>query len=158
MTNQEKKQQLCVKQLESFAHLDGYFTTDVKGLDEGNVYFHIHFILDDSAFISSQSDIENVNKNPYAFKLNITENGILKSINIVDEWFENIVVGWGKNNGKVLQSLKALDSVQSHMRKIEQYTVDYVNNLILGESIDELTNICINELRVVSKTVNNLNK
>ena len=155
MENQEKKQQLYETQLLRFKHLENYFEPKVKGLEDNSVYFHVEFWLDEKTYISSQSDIGNNSERyyPYAMKLNIISDKKTECIDIFETWFENIVISWSANKERVMSSLKTLSRVREHMRKIESYAVDYVNNLIIGESINDITNECINELKTVNKLV-----
>jgi hypothetical protein len=155
MENQEQKQQLYNKQLLNLSHLENYFEPKVKGLENDSVYFHIEFWLDDKTYISSQSDIGNNFQRdyPYAMKLNIISDNKTECIDIFETWFENIVISWSANKERVMSSLKTLSRVREHMIKIECYAVDYVNNLIIGESINDITNDCINELKTVNKLV-----
>jgi hypothetical protein len=155
MENQEKKQQLYEKQLLNFKHLENYYEPKAKGLEDASVYFHVEFWLDEKTYISSQSDIGNNSERhyPYAMRLNIISDNKTESIEIFENWFENIVISWSANKERVMSSLKTLSRVREHMRKIECYAVDYVNNLIIGESINDITNNCIYELKTVNKLV-----
>lgn len=159
-TNTEKKQEKYNEQIKRYIHLKSYLTLEPKGLEDDSIYYHINFHLDENTFISSQCDVGNnyVNIMPYALKLNRKVNDLTEQIDIYESWFDKIVISWLTNRECVLNALTILQRVKEHIRDIESFTTDYVNNLIIGESINDITNKMILELKTVNSLVCEIKK
>lgn len=148
MTNTEKKQELFNKIKDSYKHLENYCNITVQGLDEDNIYFHVRFELGDGVFISSQSDTGGY---PLIYALRVYIDG--QSIEIPDDLLDNVIIGYDKNKDAVLLALKTLKKINSHVNKLHSYSSEYIMNIITGASVQELTNVFINELRATSQVV-----
>jgi hypothetical protein len=152
MTNSEKKQKIWSDFFKKISHLENYCKIELSGIDDESVYFHPKFILDDDAFISGQSDTNN----RYVYALSFVFKDI--RVDIYEDLLENLIIGYNQNKNVVLEALITLSKVKQHVRKIDNYTVDFVNNLILGSSISELTTSLINEVKTAEKVISLMQK
>ena len=152
MTNAEKKAKLWETMLPKYQHLEPYCDIDVRGIDEDSIYFHPVFKLDDKTIITAQGDINNTTRHLYAFTLS-QENF---SADIYEEILDAVVIGWHTNKDLVYTALDKLAKVRNHVRTLEMYTTDYVMNILIGESLDDLTNSFIQEIKTTSRVLNNI--
>jgi hypothetical protein len=95
---------------------------------------------------------------PYAMRLNQKVNDLTEVMEVYENWFEKICISWLTNKESVLNALTILQRVKSHIREIECFVTDYVNNLIIGESISDITNKMILELKTVNSLVSEIKK
>ena len=152
MTNQELKQESFNKLLEHFKHLESYCTISAHGLDDDSIYFHPRFTLNENVYIAGQSDIgANKNMEIYALRLYSTEPKF--NVEIYEEILDAVIIGYFTNKPLVELAMNTLSGIRQHISQIEMYTTDYINNLLIGESVSELTKQFINELKSVDKMI-----
>jgi len=151
MTNQEKKSEQWEKQLESFTHLQNYCTMSARGLDDDSEYYHPTFTLDENVNISAQSDI-GPNKCIYALSFNIQTPEYFK-VDIYEALLDAVIVGYHTNKDAVMMALTTLVKIRNHIRNLENFSNDYVNNLLIGESLEELGKSFIEEIKTTNKLV-----
>jgi hypothetical protein len=149
MNNQELKSKQWAEQLKEFSHLENYCTISVDGLDNDNVYYHPFFNLDENAYISSQGDISN-NKQLYALNFNVKD-PVCFSVSIGDSLLDSVIVGYHTNKESVMMALKTISKIRDHIRNLETYSEDYINSILLGESLEEISNSFINEIKTTNK-------
>lgn len=154
MTNAEKKAELWKKLLSKYQHLEAYCDIDVRGIDEDSIYFHPVFKLDDNTIITAQGDINSNVGDIYAFRLSQEK----FSAEIHAEILDAVVIGWYTNKELVYTALDTLDKVRNHVRTLEMYTTDYITNILTGESLDDLTNSFIQEIKATSRIVTHMQK
>lgn len=157
MTNQEKKQELWEKLSQKFNHLDNYCKIELRGIDDDNVYFHPKFIIDDGIFITSQADI-GTNKCIYALSFNIQTELKNFSIDITDELLEPIIIGYYTNKDVVMIALETLSKVRNHINQLNYYTTDYIQNILVGNSIKDITQQFIQELKATDTLISFMQK
>lgn len=158
MTNQEKKHKKFEEIISKYTHLESYCTIEVKGLDDDAVYFHITFKIADNVYITSQSDIgSNSSMNIYALRFIIMDT-IYHSIDISEELLTPIIIGYHTNKDIVMLALKTLSNIKNHINQLDMYTSEYVNNILIGNSIKDVTQHFINELNATNKAIEYLQK
>ena len=153
MTNQEKKHELWENLKSNYSHLENYCKVELQGMEDDNIYFHPTFIIDSETKIISQADIGN-NNFIYATRF-VTKDF---AIDIYESLVSNVVIGYHANKEQVLLALNTLFKVREHTRQIENYTKEYISNIIVGSSIKEITNTFINELKTTSQLVEYMQK
>jgi len=151
MKNSEKKQELWEKLKSNYSHLENYCTIELRGILDEEIYFHPTFIIDEETKITTQSDINN--NNIYAANFSSTSGTKTFSIEIYADLILNIIIGYHTNKETVMLALDTLYKVREHSRNIETYINDYVNNILIGASVKEITNSFINELKTTSSVV-----
>ena len=152
MTNAEKKAELWKKLLPKYQHLEAYCDISVRGIEEDSIYFHPTFKLDDNTIITAQGDINSSIGDIYAFRLSQEK----FSAEIHAEILDAVVIGWHTNRELVYTALDTLAKVRSHVRTLEMYTTDYVINILIGESLDDLTNSFIQEIKTTNRIVTHM--
>ena len=150
MTNQEQKQELWQSLLAKFSHLENYCKIDVKGLDDDNIYFHPTFIISEDVSITSQCDVGN--RNIYALRVNITGHEYF-AIELYEDLLDNVIIGYHTNRDVVLLALKTLSKVKKHIHNLDSYTTEYVNNILVGSSINDITKSFVNELNATNQII-----
>jgi hypothetical protein len=153
MTNQEKKQELWEKLKGNYSHLENYCKIELQGMEDENIYFHPTFVIDSATKITSQADI-NTNKFIYATRFSTKD----FNIDIYEGLVSNIIIGYHANKEQVILALNTLFKVREHARQIENYTNEYISNILVGNSIKEITNSFINELKTTSQLVEFMQK
>jgi hypothetical protein len=153
MTNLEKKHELWNTLKTRYSHLENYCTIELPGIDEDNIYFHPIFIIDSETRITSQADIGN-NNTIYATNF-ISSNF---QIEVNESLISNIIIGYHTNKEAVILALDTLYKVREHMRKVERYTNEYITNILVGNSIKEITNAFINEIKTTSSVIEFMQK
>lgn len=158
MNNQEKKAIAWEKIVSKYKHLENYCKIEVNGLDDDQVYFHPKFTIGDGVYIHSQADVgSNHCISMYAIKFaTITPNYF--SIDISEELLTSIIIGYHTNKSTVMLALTTLDNVKNHINQLNSYTSEYVNNILIGNSIKEVTQHFINELNATNKAIEFLQK
>jgi hypothetical protein len=156
MTNQEKKHQLWESLLTKFKHLENYCKIEVRGLDEDSVYFHPVFVLDEKTKITSQGDTKN--RYIYALNFGIQTDYEYFNIELSDDLLDNVVIGYHTNKEVVLLALSTLDKVRKHINQLNMFTTDYVNNILIGNSITDVTDSFVNELKATNAIVSFMQK
>lgn len=151
MTNSEKKTAQWNDQLKSFTHLENYCKIEVRGLEDGSIYYHPTFILDENALIHSQSDIGN-NKSIYAMRFQVSVPNYF-SVEICESLLDNVIVGYSTNKESVMLALDTLVKVRDHVRKLDSYANEYVNTILLGDSLEELGKSFIEEIKTTNKLI-----
>ena len=158
MENTEKKQAKWESLFPKYKHLDQYCTIDVKGLDNDSIYFHPTFRLDENTHISSQADCgNNTRKGLYAFKFEQTGE-IHFSIDIDEGLLDVIVIGFSARNDIVLEAMLTLARVKKHVDNINIYVSDYIRNVLIGNSIKDITRQITNELASTERVVEHMKK
>lgn len=153
MTNQEKKHELWEKLKSNYSHLENYCKIELQGMEDENIYFHPTFVIDSETKITSQADI-GTNNFIYATRF-VTKDF---AIDIYESLVSNVIIGYHTNKEQVLVALNTLYKVREHARQIEGYTIEYVSNILVGNSIKEITNTFINELKTTSSIVEFMQK
>jgi len=156
MTTQEKKYKAYEEVILKYKHLENYCTIEVTGLDDDNIYYHIYFKINDDVHIRSQSDV-GTNEGIYGLTFVITQPDYI-SIEINEELLNAIIIGYTTNKNMVMLALTTLGNIRNHINKLNSYTSDYINNLLIGNSIKETTQCFINELHVTSMAIDFLKK
>jgi hypothetical protein len=158
MTNQEKKHVKFEEIVSKYTHLENYCTIEVKGLDDDNIYFHVTFKIADNVYITSQSDISsNNNMNIYALRFIINDT-INHYIDISEDLLISIIIGYYTNKDVVMLALKTLSNIKNHINQLNMYTSEYVNNILIGNSIKDVTQHFINELNATNRAIEYLQK
>ena len=158
MTNQEKKHKKFEEIISKYTHLESYCTIEVKGLDDDAVYFHTTFKIADNVYITSQSDIgSNSSMNIYALRFIIIDT-IHHSIDISEDLLTPIIIGYHTNKDIVMLALKTLSNIKNHINQLNMYTSEYVNNILIGNSIKDVTQHFINELNATNRAIEYLQK
>jgi len=156
MINQELKKELWGKWLSENNHLENYCTIECEGLDNNTLYFHPTFILNEQFKIRCQSDIGN--KIIYACKFKLTNDGLFEEYEIPYEWIESVIIGFSNNQEKVVFAIKTFRKIQSHIGTLRDLNFQYVNDIILGNGLKEVTNAITNELRITTEVLQTLKK
>jgi hypothetical protein len=156
MTNQELKKELWDKWLFENKHLENYCTIECEGLDDNTLYFHPNFILNEQFKIRCQSDTGN--KVIYACKFQVTNDGLYEENEIPYEWLESVIIGFSQNQEKVVFAIKTFYKIQSHIGTLRDLNFRYVNDIILGNGLKEVTNAITNELRITTEVLETLKK
>lgn len=156
MTNSEKKLNQWNEQLKSFSHLENYCKIEVRGLEDDNIYYHPTFILDENVSIHSQADIGN-NKSIYAMRFQVSKPSYF-SVEIYESLLDNVVFGYLTNKESVMLALETLSKIRDHVRKLESYADEYVNNILLGDSLEELGKSFIEEIKTTNKMISFMKK
>lgn len=156
MTNQEKKHKKWNELLPKYKHLESYCTIEAKGIDNDNIYFHPTFTISDNVYVTSQADCGN-NNGIYCFKF-IINNGSYHSVEIPEEILSEIIIGYTTNKDIVMLALTTLSNIRTHINNIQSYTSYYVQNILIGNSIKDVTNHFINELDATNKAIEYLQK
>ncbi len=156
MTNQEKKNKKWNELLAKYKHLDNYCIIEAKGLDDDNIYFHPTFTISKDVHISSQADIGG-NNGIYAFKFIINNDGYY-CVEISEELLSSVIIGYQTNKDIVMLALTTLGNIRNHINQLNMYTSEYVHNLLIGNSIKDVTQHFINELDATNKAIDFLQK
>lgn len=134
-----------------YSHLENYCTIELGGIEDESSYFHPRFILDENTWIRGQCDTSN--KHLYALSFNCIEDSIPLYIEIPDSLLDNIVTGWAYNKEIVKTSLATMSKLRTHINNLESYITDYAINMIVGNSIKEVSDAFIGEIKTTSKLV-----
>jgi hypothetical protein len=158
MTNQEKKQQHWAKISSKFKHLENHCTIKLKGIEDDSIYYHPTFGIEKGVYISSQCDVgNNFNTSLYCPRFT-SESDNIYGIELYESYMENVIVSWKLNKEVTILAFDTLKKVNSHVEKMRQYTNEYVNNLLVGNSIVELSNDFINEIKTTTQLINLMQK
>jgi len=156
MTNQEKKNKKWNELLAKYKHLDNYCIIEAKGLDDDNIYFHPTFTISKDVHITSQADVGN-NNSIYAFKFIINNDGYY-CVEISEELLSSVIIGYQANKDIVMLALTTLGNIRNHIKQLNTFTSEYVHNLLIGNSIKDVTQHFINELDATNKAIDFLQK
>ena len=151
MKNQEIKQQMFAEVQKKYSHLSNYCTIECIGLDDDEVYYHPRFVLSEDVFISSQGDVGN--NYIYAMRFNYKVDGMVESVEIGDFLLDSIVVGWHTNKDKVLLGISSLCKLRNHINNLNNYANDYIIQMLVGNSLGELTTAFINEFKTTKSLI-----
>ena len=151
MNNQEKKKEFWEKLRTKYTHLLNYCEIAAHGLDDDNIYFHPVFKINENTYISSQCDIGH-NNDIYALNF-YTENPENFNITIDNSLLDSVIIGYHTNRDIVLLALNTLYRVRNHISQLNNYTTDYIINILLGNSIQEVTKQFISELQATNQIV-----
>ena len=153
MTNQDKKQNHWDKISSKFKHLENHCTIELQGIDDDSIYYHPKFNIEKGVCITSQCDVgNNYNASLYCPKFT-SESDNIYGIDLYEGYLENVIVSWKLNKEVVILAFDAMQKVNSHVAKMRQYTNEYVNNLLVGNSIVELSNDFINEIKTTTQVI-----
>lgn len=156
MTNQEKKHKKWNELLSKYKHLETYCIIEARGLDDDNIYFHPTFTISNDVYITAQSDCGH-NNGIYAFRF-IINNGSYYCVEISEELLSSIIIGYTTNKDMVMLALTTLGNIRNHINQISMYASDYINNLLIGTYIKDVTQQFINELDATNKAIEFLQK
>lgn len=151
-----KKQEIWYNIKSKYSHLENHCDIEVNGLEDESDYFHPKFVLDENTYVICQGD--NKNTIIYAFRFYHTKNSITINVEFSEHLLDNIIVGWSTNKEVVFYALETLNKIRNHVQQLNNYTTDYINNILIGDSIKELTDSFINELRTTKEMVNYMQK
>lgn len=153
MTNQEKKQEHWAKIAPKYSHLENHCTIELVGIDDDSIYYHPRFNIEEGVFITTQADVgNNFNRKFYAPRFTSNADS-LYSIELYEDHLESVIVSWKQNKDVVILAFDTLQKVNSHVDKMRQYTTDYINNLLIGSSVSQLSNDFINEIKTATKVI-----
>ena len=134
-----------------YSHLENYCTIELVGIEDESPYFHPRFILDENTYIIGQCDISN--KSVYALKFNHTSEVNPIYIGIQDYLLDSLVTGWTCNKEIVKVALETLSKLNNHINNLNCYVNDYITNMLIGNSIKEVSDAFIGEIKTTSKLV-----
>lgn len=134
-----------------YSHLENYCTIELGGIEDESPYFHPRFILDGNTYISGQCDIDN--KSLYALRFNHTSEINPIYIEIQDSLLDSLVTGWTCNKEIVKVALETLSKLNNHINNLNCYVNDYITNILIGNSIKEVSDVFIGEIKTTSKLV-----
>ena len=134
-----------------YSHLENYCTIELVGIEAESPYFHPRFILDENTYISGQCDTSN--KYLYALRFNYTSEINPIYIEIQDSLLDNLVTGWTCNKEIVKVALETLSKLNNHINNLNCYVNDYITNMLIGNSIKEVSDVFIGEIKTTSKLV-----
>lgn len=157
MTNQEKKQQHWEKIISKYKHLENYCTIEPRGIDDENIYFHPIFrISGDDIYISGQCDIQH-NNGIYGLRF-VVNKPTYYSIDIGQRLIDAIITGYHTNKDTLMLAMTTLGNLTTHINALHGYATEYINHILIGNSIKETTQNIINELNVANKSIEFLQK
>lgn len=149
MTKQETKHNLWNELSKKYTHLNEFCSIKLNGIDEDTDYFHPVFVISEDVFITTQGDIKN--KHIYAHRFIWNTKGI--NMDIADNLLDSLIIGYYTNKDSVELAMDTMAKVKNHINTLQNYTVDYITNILIGNSIDEITNSFINELKANQKLI-----
>ncbi len=153
-----RKKEQWDKIKKKYSHLKDYCTIDLKGMQENTQYFHPIFRIDEYTYISSQGD----SGNNYIYALNFTtkdpETTDTFTVEIYDELLTPIIIGYHTNKEQVLLALTTLSKVRNHITQLNIYVTDYITNILIGNSIKDVTREFIQELSATEKIISFMQK
>jgi len=154
MTNIELKHKLWNELSKKYTHLNDFCSITLRGIDEDNQYFHPTFTINEDVFISGQCDIKN--SHVYALRFVWLTKGI--NIDIADNLLDPLIIGCHTNKEAVELAMDTMAKVRNHINTLNGYTNDYITNILIGNSIDEVTDVFINELKANQKLISFMQK
>ena len=134
-----------------YSHLENYCTIELGGIEDESPYFHPRFILDENTYISGQCDTSN--ESVYALRFNHTSKINPICIEIQDFLLDSIITGWTCNKEIVKTALETLSKLNNHINNLNCYVNDYITNMLIGNSIKEVSDAFIGEIKTTSKLV-----
>jgi hypothetical protein len=144
------KQEIWQNIYKKVSHLENYCKIEVNGIDEETPYFHPTFIVDETFRITSQCDLGN----NHVYALNAVFSGEnYFSVSIDESLLDSVIIGYHTNKETVMFALDTLVKVRNHINNLNYYTSDYINSILLGNSINEVTNSFVNELHSTNKII-----
>jgi hypothetical protein len=150
--NTEKKQKVWDMIYPKIKHLEDYCTINLRGIEDDTIYFHPQFIIDETFEITSQCDTGN--RYIYALRANIKqEDGTTFSMDIYDDLLTPVITGYKTNKTIVIEALNTLIKVKNHIAELNNYSNDYIHNLLMSNSIDAISNAFINEIKATNKLI-----
>ena len=149
MSNTELKTKLWENLSKKYSHLNDYCTIELRGIEDDASYFHPIFRIDDDISVYSQCDTKN--KYIYATKFSWVSKNIF--IDISEHLLDAIIIGCYTNRNSVELAMDTMAKVRNHIRTLDNYTTDYINNILIGNSVNETTNAFINELKANQKLI-----
>jgi hypothetical protein len=159
MTNQEKKQDIWAKLYPKYQHLENYCKIEPRGLDDDNIYFHPMFIIAEDVYISSQSDVgSNIKSGIYGLAFHSGVRNDYFNVEINNDILDAVIIGYHTNKEVVMLALTTMAKVRAHISKLNYYTTDYVQNVLVGNSIKEVSDSFISEIKATTEIVSFMQK
>jgi len=149
MKNKELKNKIWEDISKKYSHLENYCTINSRGLDDNEIYFHPAFTINEDVSITSQCDTES--KHIYAIRFNCISKKI--NIEIGEDLLDAIIIGYHTNKDSVELAIDTMAKVRNHINTLSNYTQDYITNILIGNSINEVTDAFINELKANQKLI-----
>ena len=134
-----------------YSHLENYCTIELDGMEDKSPYFHPRFILDENTYISGQCDTSN--KSVYVLRFNHTSEINPIYIDIQDSLLDSLVTGWTCNKEIIKAALETMSKLNNHINNLNCYVNDYITNMLIGNSIKEVSDAFIGEIKTTSKLV-----
>ena len=66
---------------------------------------------------------------------------------------DSIVTGWTCNKEIIKVALETMNKLNTHVNNLNCYVNDYITNMLIGNSIKELSDAFIGEIKTTSKLV-----
>ena len=134
-----------------YSHLENYCKIEVQGINDESIYYHSKFIIDENTYITSQGDVNNNFIYAFRFYHNDEINNI--SVEIHDSLLDNVIIGWSTNKEMVKTALSTLHKLKEHISNLNNYVNDYMINLLIGSTVNEISNNFINEIKTTNKLI-----
>ena len=154
MTKQEIKNNLWNELSKKYTHLTEFCSIKLNGIDEDTDYFHPVFVISEDVFITTQCDIKN--KYIYAHRFIWNTKGI--NMDISDNLLDSLIIGYHTNKDSVELAMDTMAKVKNHINTLQNYTIDYITNILIGNSVNEITDSFINELKANQKLISFMQK
>lgn len=151
MINTEKKKEHWENIYKDLKHLDNYCKIELRGIeDDASIYYHPTFHIDKDVYVRSQADVGS-NKTAKIYALNFYIDG--ESVEIYEDLLTPVILGYHTNKDIVMLALNTLKKVKTHVSTLNNYTTDYIHNILMGNSIKEITTAFINELKTTEQLI-----
>ena len=156
MTKQEHWEKTC----EKYKHLKTYcIRIEAKGIEDETIYYHPHFYLDETHYVSAQADIEKLpHLALYATRYISQEGERYSSVDIPVEIMDAVVMGFTMNKEIVEVALDILSRLEDYLEKVKAYVNDYTMSLLVGNSATEITRQIISDLQATNKLIEMMQK
>ena len=152
-TKQEKKAEHSVAIMEKLKHLENHAAITFEGLDDDSIYYHPLLTIEEGVFIRMQCDVGSNSQVGFYAATFTSQLDRMNHIPLYEDYIENVVVSWKNNKHIVLMAFDVLKKVNNHVEKMRGYTQDYINNLLIGNSISDLSTDFINEIKTTTKVI-----
>lgn len=152
MTNTEKKQTMWQELSKKYTHLENFCTIELVGIYDDSPYFHPKFIINDDVYITSQADVGN----NYIYAIRFVCVSKQMNIDISDDLLPALIIGYHTNYESVEFAMITLQKVINQLSILNNYVYDYINNILIGNSINDVTDSIVNELRANKQIISHL--
>ncbi len=159
-TIQEKKQKQAEKVKNKLKHLEEHCVLTFEGLEQDNVYFHPVITIEKGVTIRMQCDVgSNYNyDNVFYCPTFSSVNDNIFSVKLDENLVDNVVLVWKNNKESVIIAFDTLNKIGKHVDKLRNYTNDYITNLLIGNSVNDLSKDFINEIKTTTSVINFMQK